>query len=132
MVRDYIRKDEVHMVQSELRPCLVKGKKYLFHRWADRRWVVGPSSLRGGHPGGECAEVFAIVEDEEGQVLEFYPSQIKFLDRSPEESKEASFEPCKCYHLEYGYGVCWGTREKDPCSCGGDKSICDHYPESRK
>lgn len=120
------------MVQSELRPCLVEGKKYLFHRWADRRWVVGPSSLRGGRPGGECAGVFAIVEDEEGQVLEFYPSQIKFLDRSPEKSKEASFEPCKCYYSEYGYGVCWGTKEREACSCGGDRSLCDHYPESRK
>lgn len=75
-------------VVPELRPCLVDGKKYLFHRWGDRRWVVGPSSLRGGHPGGECAEVFAIVEDEEGPVFEFYPSQIKFLDRSPKKPKE--------------------------------------------
>lgn len=119
-------------IEFPTRPCLVKGKKYLFHRWADRRWVVGTSSLRGGHPGGECARVFAIVEDEEGQVFEFYPSQIKFLDRSPEESKEVPFEPCKCYHSEYGYGVCWGTKEKDPCSCGGDRTLCDYYPESRK
>lgn len=47
---------------------------------------------------------------------------------------------CDCYY-EYpdGYkgmygnrGVCYGTKECDPCSCGGDKSKCDFYPERRK
>lgn len=27
---------------------------------------------------------------------------------------------------------CWGTRECDPCSCGGDETKCDFYPEKRK
>lgn len=26
---------------------------------------------------------------------------------------------------------CWGTRECDPCSCGGDETKCDFYPEKR-
>ena len=26
---------------------------------------------------------------------------------------------CDCFHQEYGRTVCWGTREKDECSCGG-------------
>jgi hypothetical protein len=29
-------------------------------------------------------------------------------------------------------GVCWGTREKDECSCGGDVTKCDFYPEVRE
>lgn len=24
---------------------------------------------------------------------------------------------------------CFGTKEKDPCSCGGDKSKCNYYAE---
>ncbi len=39
---------------------------------------------------------------------------------------------CKCYHEEKNFlgkvGVCWGTQERDACSCGGDKSKCDFYP----
>lgn len=30
------------------------------------------------------------------------------------------------------YGVCGGTKECERCSCGGDKSKCDFYPEERK
>lgn len=57
---------------------------------------------------------------------------------------------CDCYHLQpktrYTYhpltgspighdievGVCWGTKETDECSCGGDMTQCDFYPEVRK
>lgn len=57
---------------------------------------------------------------------------------------------CDSYHLQpktrYTYnqftgkpiahdikvGVCWGTRECDECSCGGDKTKCDFYPEVRE
>lgn len=39
---------------------------------------------------------------------------------------------CKCYRAEKNFlgeiGLCWGTRERDACSCGGDKSKCDFYP----
>ena len=57
---------------------------------------------------------------------------------------------CDCYYIQterqYTYnpitgdpirhnvdvGVCWGTRERDECSCGGDRSKCDFYPEVRE
>ena len=57
---------------------------------------------------------------------------------------------CQCYHtqkkLRYTYnpitgspiphdievGVCWGTKETDECSCGGDETQCDFYPEIRE
>ena len=48
---------------------------------------------------------------------------------------------CDCYRTErkliYGYypldeGVCWGTREKDPCSCDDDMTKCNFYPEVRE
>ena len=28
--------------------------------------------------------------------------------------------------------VCFGTKELDRCSCGGDKTKCDFYPEVRE
>lgn len=57
---------------------------------------------------------------------------------------------CDCYHTEikrqYTYnsitgapighdveiGVCWGIKECDECSCGGDRTKCDFYPEVRQ
>ena len=43
---------------------------------------------------------------------------------------------CSCYHDEKNFlgkrGVCWGTKEREACSCGGDASKCDFYPEKRK
>lgn len=45
--------------------------------------------------------------------------------------------PCDCYHeRESGpHGVtseCWGTREREECSCHGYKELCTFYPEHRK
>ena len=50
---------------------------------------------------------------------------------------------CECYEtrlepmetnprLRHLYGVCIGTKECDRCSCDGDESKCDFYPEKRK
>lgn len=121
------------MDKTTMRPCLVKGKKCLFHRWVERRWTVGASPLRGGHPGGLCAVTMALVEDENGQIMEVYPLEVRFIDDLiqeyvfSEEKIPTTFEPCKCYHTKDEHGECWGTKEKDPCSCGGDKTLCDYY-----
>lgn len=57
---------------------------------------------------------------------------------------------CTCYYVKteriYTYhtltgrpivhdvdvGVCWGTRERDPCSCEGNMEKCDFYPTVRE
>ena len=57
---------------------------------------------------------------------------------------------CHCYHTQkktlYTYdqwsgrpiahdievGICWGTKECDECSCEGDETKCDFYPEVRE
>ena len=50
-----------------------------------------------------------------------------------EKESEVSKEPivCKSYHAEKNFlgkvGVCYGTKEKEPCSCKGDKNKCDYY-----
>lgn len=44
--------------------------------------------------------------------------------------------PCKCYHAERNFlgkiGVCWGTKECEACSCGGEESKCDFYDYVRR
>jgi Lar family restriction alleviation protein len=52
----------------------------------------------------------------------------EIADYNPEKSQI----PCDCYHLENGRLVCWGTKEKEGCRCGGDRRKCDFYPEVRR
>ena len=37
--------------------------------------------------------------------------------------------PCDCYHVEYGRAECLGTFERERCTCGGDESKCNFYPQ---
>lgn len=43
---------------------------------------------------------------------------------------------CKCYHADCNFlgkiGVCWGTKECEPCSCGGDEAKCNFYDYIRE
>ena len=39
---------------------------------------------------------------------------------------------CDCYFQHGLKFLCYGTKEMEECSCGGDKSKCDFYPENRK
>lgn len=57
---------------------------------------------------------------------------------------------CDCYYaqkkIRYTYdpvtgqpikhnidvGVCYGTKEREECDCGGDRTKCDFYPEVRE
>ena len=58
---------------------------------------------------------------------------------------DADYEVCECYKKRYippssvipnkgGYweSRCYGTKECDLCSCGGDPSKCDFYKDIRK
>ena len=37
-------------------------------------------------------------------------------------------EKCECWHC----GTCWGTKECEECTCDGDTTKCNFYPEKRK
>lgn len=55
-------------VKQELRPCLVNGKKALFHRWEE-------------YALGDVKKVFGIIETETGQIIKVNPTDIQlFLD----------------------------------------------------
>ena len=38
----------------------------------------------------------------------------------------------ECYCYDEIHRCCWGTREKEECRCGGDRSKCDFYEEVRE
>lgn len=76
---------KIQVMFSEYRPCVVKGKKALFHRWADKAQVVGESALRGGHSAGQLWVVVGIVEHEDGTIREAYPYEIRFVDHKQRE-----------------------------------------------
>ena len=40
-------------------------------------------------------------------------------------------EKCNCYQEKYNKPECWGTKERDVCSCGGDETKCNFYPSKR-
>ena len=65
---------------KKTRPCIIKGRKALFHRWVDRSEIIEPSWAAGGHKGGVIAWVAALVEYEDGTCAEVAPQHIKFLD----------------------------------------------------
>lgn len=43
---------------------------------------------------------------------------------------------CTAYHDDINFlgkpGICWGTKEMESCSCGGDKRKCDFYDYVRQ
>lgn len=39
---------------------------------------------------------------------------------------------CDCYFQHGTKFLCYGTKEREECSCGGDESKCNFYPEKRK
>lgn len=42
------------------------------------------------------------------------------------------YKLCDCFHIEGGNPVCRGTKEKDVCSCNGDRTKCDFYPDVKE
>lgn len=75
-------------IRMSLRPCFIGGgdstEKALFHGWCNRAYIIEPSPLKGGHPGGQVLNTYGIVELEDGSVVEVPPCNIKFIDPSHE------------------------------------------------
>ena len=77
------------------RPCIVKGRKALFHGWSNKAEVIPPSPMVGGHPGGQLSQTVALVEYEDGSVHEAYPSEVRFLDTAAQMEEFGA-----CYYRE--------------------------------
>ena len=64
----------------QYRPCMVDGKRALFHKWEHLSYVMPPSLMIGGHNGGTVQYVVGIIEYEDGTVKEVPPEEIRFTD----------------------------------------------------
>lgn len=60
------------------RPCIVKGKNALFHRWSERAEIIEPDV--GFMKYGITKWTVGIVEFEDGRVSEVVPREIVFID----------------------------------------------------
>ena len=79
-----------NIYKIEPRPCYVtiggprkrepEVVKALFHLWSAESDVIGPSPLKGGHPGGTVSTTMAIVEFEDGKVERVPASCVRFCD----------------------------------------------------
>lgn len=67
-------------MRNHLRTCRYKDENYLFHCFEQRSHIVSPSIAVGGHPGGQISQVFALIEDESGNIKRVDPTEIKFTD----------------------------------------------------
>lgn len=88
-----------------LRYCTVEGKKALFHQWNTRQYVVEPSPMIGGAPGGQIQYTYGLVEYENGQVDEVPPHHVIFLDTKQIMTTEV--------HINVFDGSEGGTHESD-------------------
>lgn len=74
-----------------MRRCRVKDVKTQrtyrakFHQWVQESWVIEPSPMVGGHPGGQMSTVYALVEFEDGTCDLVRPTLIKFLEEESDE-----------------------------------------------
>lgn len=55
------------LITEQLRPCLVNGKKALFHRWGETTDIFMKQITKG------------IVEYEDGTVARVFPNEINFI-----------------------------------------------------
>lgn len=73
----------LYVDDNEPRPCYARGKKAIFHRWAN---TANPITPRGVDPSDERARFFqyratqAIVEYEDGTVDRVWPQDVRFVD----------------------------------------------------
>jgi len=67
------------MSNPQYRPCFVKGKKALFHRWEEIAQIR--DAVMTGQMSGQIKQTFGIVEYEDGTIYQCYPNEVRFCDR---------------------------------------------------
>lgn len=66
------------------RKCIYKKTVCTFHGFFQRSMVIEPSIMVGGHSGGVIAYPVAIIETEEGDVLEVTATSIQLKENKNE------------------------------------------------
>lgn len=67
-------------INNENRKCIFKKTVCTFHGFFQRSMIIEPSLMLGGHDGGVMAYPVAIIETEEGEVLEVGAMKIQFKE----------------------------------------------------
>lgn len=70
----------IQMHESSNRKCIYKKSVCTFHGFYQESNVIPPSPLVGGHGGGVIAYPVAIIETEEGDVLEVTATSIQLKE----------------------------------------------------
>ncbi len=65
---------------SFYRTCRYENKNYIFHCFEQWSNVIGESVAIGGHSAGQISHVFALIEDEKGNIYRVEPTMITFTD----------------------------------------------------
>lgn len=70
----------MEQLKTESRKCIFKKTVCTFHGFFQRSAIIEPSLVLGGHDGGVMAYPVAIIETEEGEVLEVGAMKIQFKE----------------------------------------------------
>ena len=74
------------------------------------------------------------------ETIEEFNDQGRLIWKGVTETTECDDKPtdvpqentvCSCFHPEEIGDRCWGTKERELCSCEGDRSRCDFYDLKR-
>lgn len=106
---------KITMSTCEGRPCWVKGRRAIFHRWTDSARPVKPvNNAQDTDERMQKWSVHGLVEYEDGTVEREWPSMIRFAD-SPEQF--AAFD--------------WATMETHRDACDHEERLGkDSVPEA--
>ena len=124
---------------NKTRPCVILGENIpaKFHKFYTRSYVVAPSLLKGGHPGGQVSNEYALIELADGTVesvpwcnIRFTDTELKIklnpdagvVERVRTALKENDgYCPCALHKLPEHKCMCKAFREQNkpgPCHCG--------------
>ena len=67
-------------------------------------------------------EVISILKEQENLSEEFNKS----VELCRKYMEKCGVIKCSCYHEnDYGKPRCWGTKEREECTCNGDRTKCN-------
>ena len=74
-------------------PGGLEKKKALLHLITTKAFVIEPSILKGGHPGGQVSKPVAVVEFEDGQIKDVDIEYVQMLDSAEQFDYPAEHSP---------------------------------------
>lgn len=74
--------ERITMSTCERRPCIVKGRRAIFHRWTDSARPAKPRGMEDSEDTQrfQIWSVHGLVEYEDGTMARVWPSEVQFVD----------------------------------------------------